>query len=280
MRLAAVALWLTACTIYDPLDQLSYREYRDTASAIRAILEESPGTRVFAVGEYHATRRTDVRDTPLARFTREIIGELEPHAQHLVVEAWLDDACGSAPAGQEVQSQIVSAIDRAPATQRELATLVETSRQRRISTHGLPVTCIELSAMLDPRGRVDFYRLLLLVTEKLHDTTRALLAQGHRVIVYGGALHNDLYPRYLLDEVSYAQPLARELGGGVLEIDLAVPEIVAPMRMVRREAWFPLLGLAAPERVVVWSRGPGSYVVILPAQSTEIAKVARSSVAM
>ena len=39
------------------------------------------------------------------------------------------------------------------------------------------------------------------------------------------------------------------------------------MPMVRDEPWFPLLGRASPDRVIVWNRGPGSYVVILPAQS-------------
>ena len=112
-------------------------------------------------------------------------------------------------------------------------------------------------------------RLLELITDKLGDTTRALLAQDpeRAVIVYGGALHNDLYPRWPLGELSYAAPLAAELGGHVLELDLVVPEVVAPMANVRLEPWFPLLARAAPDRVVVWQRGAGSYVVILPAQT-------------
>jgi len=54
-----------------------------------------------------------------------------------------------------------------------------------------------------------------------------------------------------------------------------VPEIVAPMRMVRWEPWFPLLGLASPSRVIVWQRAPDSYVVILPAQTEAVAAVAK-----
>ncbi len=53
-----------------------------------------------------------------------------------------------------------------------------------------------------------------------------------------------------------------------------MPEIVAPLRMVRDEPWFPLLGRASPSRAIVWRRGPGSYVVILPAQSEAVARVA------
>lgn len=95
------------------------------------------------------------------------------------------------------------------------------------------------------------------------------------MIVYGGALHNDLYPRWQLETLSYADKLNKDLHGGVVEIDLVVPEIIAPMSMVRSEPWFPLIGRAAPNRVMVWKRGPASFVVILPAQSDEVAKIAR-----
>jgi hypothetical protein len=130
----------------------------------------------------------------------------------------------------------------------------------QLETHGLPMTCIEHSSLLDPRGRVDFLRLLELVTEKLHDATERLVRTGHPVIVYGGALHNDLYPRWPLEELSYAHALAREFS--VLELDLVVPEVVAPMKLLWQEPWFPLLGRAAPCHAIVWERGPGSYVVI------------------
>ena len=144
-----------------------------------------------------------------------------------------------------------------------------------LQTHTLPMTCIEYDAVIDASGHVDFLLLLELITDNLAETTRSLLAKDRAVIVYGGALHNDLYPRWPLDSLSYAKPLAAELGGRVLEIDLVVPEIVAQMEMIRGEPWFPLLGRASPSRVLVWQRGPSSYVVILPAQSEEVAKVAK-----
>jgi hypothetical protein len=77
------------------------------------------------------------------------------------------------------------------------------------------------------------------------------------------------------EAASYAKPLAHELGGDVLEIDLVVPEVVADMQMIRSEPWFPLLGRASPKRVLIWQRAPASYVVILPAQTEDVAKVAK-----
>ena len=280
MRLAPVAVLLCACTFtFDPVEDIPHREFATTGDAVRAILAEAGRPRVYAVGEYHATRAAIVRQSPLAHFTGEIIALLEPHAQHLVVEAWLDGTCRGNEA-DPIGAQVTAATGRPPTTQGDLQHLISTSQHLRMQTHGLPVTCIEHSSVLDPRGRVDFYRLLVLVTEKLGSSARQLVGAGREVIVYGGALHNDLFPRWPLEELSYAQSLAAELGGGVLELDLVVPEIVAPMALVRLEPWFPLLGRASPDRVIVWQRGPDSYVVILPAETEAVAKVAKPRAVM
>jgi hypothetical protein len=278
MRVALIAaIVLGACSHYDPVDELDYDAYSDTGVAIEAILAAEPTPRVFAVGEYHETAagaKSGARST-LDRFNTDVLGVLQPHAHHVVVEAWLGEDCTAAAAA--VQGQIQAATDRNPSTALQIGALVMASSRRALVPHGLPMTCIEQGAVVDKRGHVDFLLLLEMITEKLEDTTRALLAQdpGRAVIVYGGALHNDLYPRWPLGELSYAEPLARELGAGaVLELDLVVPEVVAPMAMVRNEPWFPLLARAAPGRTIVWQRGPGSYVVILPAQSLAVAAVA------
>jgi hypothetical protein len=270
--------WLAACRVYDPIAEVPnrHREVADTQAAIALILAENPSPRVFAIGEYHQTRHAIAQTSPLARFTREIITLLEPFARHLVVEAWLDVGCWSAP---RLAHDVAAVTGRPAATAMEMLRLVDAARQRRMQTHALPMTCIEHDAVFDAHGRIDFLLLLEMVTEKLAETTERLLAGAAdgAVIVYGGALHNDLYPRWPLDSLSYARPLAERLGGGVLEIDLVVPEIVAAMRMIRDEPWFPLLARASPTRVVVWQRGPASYVVILPARDEQVGLVARAA---
>jgi hypothetical protein len=279
MRAALVVLLLvSACRHYDPVDDLDYEEYSDPSAAIRAILAGAPTPRVFAVGEYHESSQVaiaGVRST-LDHFKTDVLGELQPYAHHLVVEAWLGQDCTEAAAS--VPGQVTALTGHAPRTTDDIGILVAASERARLVPHGLPMTCIEQGAVVDRRGNVDFLLLLELITDKLGDTTRALLAQDPErgVIVYGGALHNDLYPHWPLAELSYAAPLARDLGGhgAVLELDLVVPEVVAPMAMVRGEPWFPLLSRSAPGKTLVWQRGPSSYVVILPAQSTAVAAVA------
>jgi hypothetical protein len=269
---AAVALLLAlaSCDVYDPLSGLTFREFPDTRTAVAAILEEARAPRVFAVGEYHPSRATGRGRSPLTRFTDEVIGLLEPFARHMIVETWHDD-CGASSINQQVDAT----LGRPASTRVDLEHLAMRSRRMKIAARGLPMTCLEHEAMRDPTGSVDFLRLLELVTEKLGDSTREALAHDAGVIVYGGALHNDLYPRWPLDDLSYAAPLAKELGGHVLELDLVVPEVVAPMAYVRVEPWFPLLGRASPDRVIVWQRGPGSFVVILPALTEAVGVIAR-----
>jgi hypothetical protein len=268
MHLAIAVLLVGACSSYDPIEEVPHREYPDTATAMRAILAETGEARVYAVGEYHPTMAVAERSSPLGRFTHEVMPELT-NANHLVVEAWFDASCVGG--GDPVQQQIQAVTNRGPTQASQLSGLISNTQ---LPTRGLPMTCIEHSSMLDPKGRVDFLRLLALITEKLRESTLALVHQGRDVVVYGGALHNDLYPRWPLDDLAYADAVARETS--VLELDLAVPEVVAPMKPLWIEDWFPLLGLASPERVIVWERGPNSYVLILPAESDRVAKLARA----
>jgi hypothetical protein len=262
MRWLVLLVCACSAATYDPIAEVPHRhrEAATTAAAISMILAENGTPQVYAIGEYHQTRAAIAKTSPLARFTQEIIKLLEPHARQLVVETWLDSECDTAP----------------NRTDFEVAHMMATGIKDGLVAHTLPITCIELDSAIDASGHMNFLLLLEMITDKLAETTRRLVAADpdHAVIVYGGALHNDLYPRWPLEQLSYARPMA-EAGVRVLEIDLVVPEVVAYMPMVRDEPWFPLLGRASPDRVIVWDRGPGSYVVILPAQSDAVAMVAK-----
>ncbi len=281
---ALLVLVVAGCHAFDPLADVRHREVADTEAAIRLILDENPPPRVFAIGEYHQRRGT-AGESPTSRFSREVLHLLEPRARHLVLESWVADAC-------RAKTDLAQQLDHPATQQMELLRVWHASRQLAVQPHELPMTCIEQDALFDARPRVidcgdrrcveprniDFLLVLEVITQKLHDSVRALADADpdHAVIVYGGALHNDLYPRWPLEELSYALPLQRELGDrAVLEIDLVVPEVVAPLRMVRDEPWFPLMARASPARAIVWRRGPSSYVVILPAQSEQVARVAQ-----
>ncbi len=253
----AVAVVVCACGSYDPVDEIPHREFPNTGAAIRALLAEAGTAQVYAIGEYHPTARIGGRE-PIVQFTDDILTRLSPWADDLVLEAWYDASCTS---GGPVARQIEAVTNRRVETTADALP----TKHVGIPLHGLAMTCIEHSSMLDARGRVDFYLLLSTIADKLRETTEALVRRGHSVIVYGGALHNDLYPKWMLEQLSYAQPLARETS--VLELDLAVPEVVDTMPALAREPWYPLVGAAGPDRAMLWERGPNSYVLILPRRS-------------
>lgn len=255
---------------FDPVAEIEYQAYPDAKAAMAAVIAQAGPAKVYAVGEYHPTRLAKNARAPVTWFG-QLLGLLRPRSRHLVLEAWLDDGCASQAS---LDSQVAQATGRSgPAA--ALEALMLSSANQQITPHGLEMTCIEQGALFDGRGGLDMFRLLELITTKLEATTLPLVERDRAVIVYGGALHNDLYPRWQLESLSYAVPLDQALGGGVVEIDLVVPEIIAPMAMVRSEAWFPLIGQSAPDRAMVWKRGPHSFVVILPSQSTEVAKIAK-----
>ncbi|HEY4181660.1 MAG TPA: hypothetical protein VGM90_32675 [Kofleriaceae bacterium] len=255
---------------YDPVDEIEFQAFPDARSALAAVLIEAGPAKVYAVGEYHPTSKTANVKSPLSHFA-SMIDVIAPRAHHIVLESWLDDGCSAA---KQVDAQIAATTDRSTGQAKNMDAFVMKGAQQKLVAHGLSITCLEQSTILDQHGRVDFYSLLQLITEKLGEAAEAFASDDRAVIVYGGALHNDLYPRWQLDSLSYAVELDKKLHGGVVEIDLVVPEIIAPMPMVRAEAWFPLIGRSAPGVAMVWQRGPHSFVIILPAESTAVARIA------
>lgn len=250
---ALAALAASACTTYDPIDGVSFREFATTRGAIAAILEDVGPQRVYAVGEYHPTSAL-VGRSPMAQFVSDVLPLLP--AEDVLLEAWPDPSCSrSDPAQQQV-----AAVAQRPIETNPTATTTFGPHHR---LYGLSITCIEHSAMLDPRGRVDFLRLLAMVSDKLRDRARDLLADRKTLVIYGGALHNDLYPQWLLDELSYGHQLVSQ-SVPVVEIDLVSPEVVRQVRSLWSQPWFPLVERAASDRAMVWERGLNSYVVILP----------------
>ena len=59
------------------------------------------------------------------------------------------------------------------------------------------------------------------------------------VIVYGGALHNDLAPPAERAAWSYAPELAAKSGGKLVAIDLFVPEMITDDASWKAFAWYP-----------------------------------------
>lgn len=257
--------------------------------ALAHVLEDRP--RVVGFGEYHQRVGGPQVPSALKRFTEQMLPVLATQATDLVVETWVTDgSCGATE--KKVVQKVKQTTERPKATENEIVTLALRARAAGVQPHALKVGCADYKRMLGGKD-VDYVKLLEFIGRQLRDT--AVGAMEHRakapaagrdggapvaavgrdggataarpagrrqlVALYGGALHNDLYPAAGLEAWSFAADLAKR--GPYVEVDLYVPEYVAGDERLAKEPWFPLLARAGPDRVVVIERDRGSYIFVL-----------------
>jgi hypothetical protein len=159
---------------------------------------------------------------------------------------------------------------RPETTEDELVTLVKQAKAAGITPHILKLSCADYKS-LTASGEVDYEKLLRLITEllqkKLVEVVRRREHDGsHRnVLVYGGALHNDVSPKPELAPFSFGPAMQKQFGKNFVELDLYVPEFVERDASMKQEPWYPLYKKAArPDKTVVIRRAPGSYILLFP----------------
>jgi hypothetical protein len=243
--------------------------------AVAHVLQDRP--RVLGVGEYHQRIGGPTVPSAIKRFTEQMLPVLAPEASDLVVETWVTDgSCGAAE--KKVVANVKQTTERPKATENEIVTLALKARAAKVQPHALKVGCADYQQLLGGK-KVDYVKLLEFIGRQLRDTATGAMAERERpapardggaaavpdrrrlVVLYGGALHNDLYPTAGLESWSYAADLAKH--GRYVEVDLYVPEYVTGDERLAKEAWYPLLKRAGPDRVIVVERDTGSYIFIL-----------------
>ncbi len=250
----------------------------DLATALGKILTDD--VRVAAFGELHARvdRAPHVRSA-LARFDAEVLPVIAARASDLVMETWvLDPKCGTQAA--TATAQVETAMQRPAATKSELALLVEHARAAKIQPHAMRLSCADWRevAPAPPDGgapAIDYEKLLNMITRELGRIATEAVAYRDKkqdprrlVAVYGGAMHNDLYPQDGLTDWSFAAAVDHASGGRFVEVDLYVPEFAAVDDFTAREPWLPLLAQSRADQVVVIERGPRSFVILLARSPT------------
>lgn len=272
----------------------AFRTFPDLASAARQILAESQ-PRILGVGEFHVRAGAQSVLSTMERFTADI-DALTDGASDLIVETWVQDGkCGAKEA--VVSRDVEHQLERPPAVQDHLLTMLNSARQRGLTPHVMTMTCADyeglVSAKVDDdddgdgdgdgsgsgQGQVDFEKMLLLTRDKLAGLARDVVryrASADRgkepgsagapgmIVIYGGALHNDEYPFSGLADISYVKDVRALVGDGYVELDLYVPEYIEGNTLAQQETWYPpFVRHASAERVLVFQRGPRSYLVIL-----------------
>jgi hypothetical protein len=239
------------------------------AAAVTAFVGDAGG--VLAFGELHQTTQTraaGARST-LARFTDEILPAIAPRTAHLIVETWVSRGdCGATE--KHVTADVARTTERPAETENEIVRLLRRAKELGIAPHVLDVGCAEYQTLVGAGGRVDYDRLLTLTGQHLGRAVRQALALPRAadrplVVVYGGALHNDLNPDPALAAYSFGPDVEALTGGAYRELDLYLPELVRRLPPLRREPWYPVWRRAASARgALLIRRGPRS-AVLLPA---------------
>ena len=241
--------------------------FDDLGAALRATIPD--GARVIGFGELHArTDRANVKSS-LAHFTSEGLPAIADKLSDLAVETWLVDPSCGAPA-QEATERLTTAMRRPAATKNEIAQLAEAARGAGIQPHAMHLGCDDYSRIAPAGGEVQPEAMLTLTTRELGRIADEAVAHrdaeaGKRpwIAVYGGALHNDLFPDPSVAEWSYAAEVDRTTKQHFVEIDLIVPEFADGDPVSEKQAWYALTR-AGDGKVHVWKRGERSFVIVLP----------------
>ncbi len=247
-----------------PKPELPPHELYDSAgAAVEKILTTRPA--VIGFGELHATTADHASIVPaLPRFNAQILEPLSRHATDIVVETWPEfGTCGKAE--QQVSKQVKQDTERPPETENHVLALARRARELGMVPHALEMSCDDYKSLLDDNKQVDYEKLLLLITDRLGAKTTAILGGKDRVVaLYGGSTHNNLYPVESIADLSYAARVRDATGGKYVEVDLYVPEFAVGNELFAREPWYPLLEHAAStDKVVLFQRGEGSYILLL-----------------
>jgi hypothetical protein len=85
------------------------------------------------------------------------------------------------------------------------------------------------------------------------------------VVVYGGALHNDLSPAPAAAGWSYAPAIDSYVRGRLIAIDLIVPEFIGDDATWRSLPWWPYYERSRlGDQTTLFRTGPRSFVLVFP----------------
>lgn len=249
---------------------LDCRLYDSPAKALSAVLAEKP--LVLAVGETHAQQGSEGVESATKRFTEQLLPELKGRASDLLLELWLGNSRCQKQVKKVAKKQKVVTKHQAKSDQNEFIALGTAAKHLGIQPHALRPSCKEydkilkagpndVEQMLDMIARLTGNDLLTLAKRNEKDGKDAKL-----VIAYGGAMHNDLYPRKGLEQWSFGKRVDEATGGHYAALDLIVPEFVKDTKAWRSLAWYPYFKRGQyPGKTRLYHPGKGSWVLVFPA---------------
>jgi len=223
---------------------------------------------ILAVGEYHELRGGPKVPSAIRRFTRELLPALQGKLSSLVVETWmLNGKCGAAET--QATAAVAKTTQRPESTEDEVTTLLDRTWKMGVKNHILVIDCDDYRSMLDDAGGLDGAASLALVKRKVEQKALEVIEREEGgtperlLLLYGGALHNDLEPLAQWREYSFGPALRRATDGHTIELDLLVPEYVDSDEDLLKEPWFAgALALSRAGKTVLINPHPDVYLLM------------------
>jgi hypothetical protein len=251
-------------------------QYDSPREAFLQALAAAGDPLVLGLGEAHAPKGAIV-PSAAKRFTGELLPVLAGRASDLLLELMLPPR-GCVDAVAEVRREQEPATSRhAEADADEYVMMGDRARQLGIIPDMLRPTCGDMDAMehADASDVIDVClttigRLLGAQAARLVDRDALSDAdRGKIVVLYGGALHNELSPRPEAACWSYAPQLDAHVGGRFAALDLVVPEFIGLDETWARLPWWPHYDKSRLGRkATLFRTAPQSFVLVFPAAAT------------
>jgi hypothetical protein len=227
--------------------------------------------RVLAIGEAHAQAGTTGIRSSTRRFAEQFLPLLSGKSKHIVIELLLAN-CQPKTVERAAQVQAPVTKQQAKGNQNEFLTLGKYAQRLGIEPQALAPDCAQYDSVA-AAGEEGVARLLTLVAQQTQRSVETLLAKPDTsyelILTYGGALHNDLYPRPGQEGWSFGPQLAAASHGRYLELDLIVPEFVKDTEAWRGLPWF---GAFDRERLsnetLLYRPAASSFALIFPKTET------------
>ena len=250
--------------------RLAIEHFATAAQALERVL--ATPAQVVAFGEYHQTTETTKIHSSLLHFTAELLPIVAKAATDLVVETWVADGrCGKQET--KVVEAVQTTTERPPETETEIVTLLKRAQAEGVAPHILTMSCKDYRSVTGKDGETDFVKMLTLTRDRLQSEVSHWLRAPHSatskgpqmVVVYGGALHNDLYPAPSDKPFAFGRALFAKTKGQYLEVDLFVPEYILGDKRMPGEPWFAAFkaGIKAGDALLI-RRSERSYIIVFP----------------
>lgn len=256
----------TAC---GPLD---CRQFAQAEQAI-AYVVNATSPRVLAVGEIHAQKGSALKASPTQRFAN-LLPSFCGRARDIVIELWTSrNDCGDDRVKRVEKAQKPVTSAQAATNQNEFFELGNVAKANHIQPHALVPTCDDFQSILAAQEQ-DIARMLELTAVRTAELTEKLLKSSPTdaaiptILLYGGAMHNDLSPAKGREPFSYGPRLSESTSNRITELDIVLREQVRDTEAFQRMAWYPYFRSETLEKqFTLYRLGPRSFTLIFPEQA-------------